>query len=155
MRRHLIVALASLSATLAVGAPATPAPAKPASAASNYERTKARITELLGLRRKPSPLPPVLPNPFAAAAAPAADAGPAAPTMPVDLLTRLAQSLKIGGVIQIGGTPSLIINSNPYRAGAWVPIREGETVHRLRIKQITATRVTFEMEGEETTLPLR
>lgn len=155
MRRPLIIALAGLAATLAAGAPATPAPAKPASAASNFERTKTRVTELLGLRLKPSPLPAVLPNPFSAPASPAA-AGPAAPAAPpVDLLTRLAQSLKIGGVIQIGGIPSLIINSNPYREGAWVPIREGETVHRLRIKQITATRVTLELEGEETTIPLR
>lgn len=155
MFRPPVFALAMLlAATLATGAP--PAPAKPE--AGSFERTKARITQLLGPRQKPVPLPATLPNPFSITAAPAPDAGPgtpAPPAAPVDLLTRLAQSLKISGTIHLGGQPSLIINSSAYHEGDIVPVRDGETVHRLRLKQITGSHVTFELEGDETTLPLR
>ncbi|MBI2516225.1 MAG: hypothetical protein HYV95_04855 [Opitutae bacterium] len=160
MSRRLLTALAALfAATLVAGAPATPAKAPAKSAVAGFERTKARITELLGPRQKAVPLPAVLPNPFSVTAAPAPDPGsntPAGPpAAPVDLLTRLAQSFRIGGVIQRGDKPSLIINSAAYREGDILPIREGETVHRVRIKQITSTHVTFELDGDETTLPLR
>lgn len=155
-RRLLLPALAGLLALAAGAAAATPAPAKPA--ANPAERTKARITELLGRRLKPVPLPTAPANPFSITAAPAPDPGTpntAAPAAPVDLLTRLARSLRIGGIINLGGKQSLVINSSPYREGALIPVRDGETVHRLRIKQITPTHLTLEMEGEETIVPLR
>lgn len=157
LRRLFILLSGLLAATLTFGAPIKGVTKAPA---SSFERTKARITELLGLRQNPVPLPAVLANPFSSTASstPTSDAGPgtpATPPEPVSLLTRLAQALKISGTIQLGGKPSLIINSAAYGEGDVVPFREGETVHRLRIKQITNTHVTFELDGEETTIPLR
>lgn len=140
------------------------------------DRVESHIRLLLGTRMRNSTLPTPLPNLFAKAGSgatgiilsdsPAADpaaptAGPATTTPATetppepDVVARLASTLKFGGMLYRNGQPQLIINSSAYAVGALVPVQDGDTVHRLRLKSITRTHCVFELDGREATLSIR
>jgi len=179
-RRSLALLAAALLAW--PGLSAQPAPAEPAPAATppavkpaakpltGFERTRARIIAILGPRLLPVPLVDNPPNPFANPASAANSitqyaepvpgaspetAAPAAPVEPVDDLTRVAQTLRIGGSVMRRGQPNLIVNGSVYGIGDMITVREGEHIYLLRIKVIERNRLVLEMDDKETTVTLR
>ena len=130
----------------------------------SFAPVKANIDSLLEHRRQPPPFSPETENPFVRPGAPGADAvitptvtAPTAPTAIVptaDLIHRLAAHLHVGGMVDIGGHLQVVINSIPCSEGRLIPVRDGETVYRVRIKQLTNKTMTIEVGDSELTLPL-
>ena len=130
----------------------------------SFAPVKANIDSLLEHRRQPPPFSPETENPFVRPGAPGADAvitpaviAPTAPTVvapAADLIHRLAAHLHVGGMVDIGGHLQVVINSIPCSEGRLIPVRDGETVYRVRIKQLTNKTMTIEVGDSELTLPL-
>ena len=160
----LVLMLLSVRSAAATVARATAASSSALSPADAFAPVKANIEKLLEHRRQPPPFSPETENPFVRPGAPGADAvitptvtAPTAPTAIVptaDLIHRLAAHLHVGGMVDIGGHLQVVINSIPCSEGRLIPVRDGETVYRVRIKQLTNKTMTIEVGDSELTLPL-
>lgn len=138
----------------------------------------ARRTQgLEAARRLLAPVnpPPAAPNPFYSAAfdealagAPAsaspADtgatpaAGPVAPAGPKgarDLLAAIAQSLKPGGFIVMGGVPSLSFGQKRVKPGGLLTVTFEGNEYTLEVVAIDRTNFTLRLNREEFTRPIK
>jgi hypothetical protein len=154
MTRHLLV-LAGLALAVA-GASAAPT-AQPS--AEWIKRTKERIESLLGPKRDTTPVPAGIPNPFRPPGNPE-PAHPVGPLVPVEvtdteMLARLAATLKINGLVELGGTQQVIINQLSYKEGDLVAVRAGEEATYLRVVRITSNSLTLELNKAEQTIRLK
>jgi len=124
------------------------------------KRTKERIDFLLGSRRNSPPPPADAANPFRlpGKAGPDATQTPGEQTVVYsesDNLARLAASLKISGLINVGGTPQVIINQLAYKEGDLVAVREGEQVTYLRLAHITSGSAMLELGKAQTVVRIK
>jgi hypothetical protein len=155
IRRILLLSGLAMAAVLASGAPT----AQPS--AEWIKRTKERIDLLLGPKHDTSPLRAGTPNPFRPPGK--ADPEPARPSDPTattkisdnEALARLVATLKINGLVQIGGVPQVIINQLSYKEGDLVAVRAGEQATYLRVIRITTAGLTLEMGKVEQTILLK
>ncbi len=135
--------------------------------AARYALTRSRIDALLGARLRPVPLPAgALPNPFykadpAAIATPPPDKfeAPVAPDAPdlsdIDVLTKYATALKIGGYLTLGGQPHVAINAVICRVGDVVTVGTKDHPIFLRIEGITPQEVTLKLNDASYNVPIR
>jgi len=126
------------------------------------KRTKDRIEQLLGPQRNRAPLAPAeAANPFRMPGKTAPDTpqtgGEAVPPKYTDsdILARLVATLKISGLINVGGTPQVIINQLSYKEGDLVAVREGEQVTYLRLTHIAPGGATLELNDAQTVVRLK
>jgi hypothetical protein len=123
------------------------------------KRTKERIETLLGPKHDATPIPAVLANPFlppGKTPEPAHQSDhPVALVSDAENLNRLAATLKINGVVQIGGVPQVIINQLSYKEGDLVAVRSGDQATYLRVVRITANTFTLELNKVEKTIRLK
>ncbi len=146
---------AAASTPAAAVAPATPPPLSP-----RFQQVRDRIEVLFGHRNAPPPPADPRRNPFRppgaapVAAAPVgapAENGPPPTAAAVDLalLKQTAATLKVGGTIEIGGRPHLIINQVPYKEGDMINTRaKGQPVF-LRVKHISRYSYTLSLNAAE------
>jgi hypothetical protein len=155
-RRHCpIFPAAGALALLVCLAPALPA--APAAKTDPFARTKARIDALLKSRLNVAPLPDDIANPFTLPGKeePVAINDTPPPTTKADdaeILARLVPQLKIGGFVQLGSVPRIIINQTPYKEGDIVIVRRPEGITYLRVKHIDSNYLTIELNNAEQTI---
>lgn len=148
MRRTALVLL--LSALGVIGRAAGVQPS-----AEWIRRTKERIDVILGPHRAPAAPAADLPNPFRPAGKAEAETPRASTPVQLsdlDLLAGLVATLKVNGFVQIGGIPQVIINQLAYKEGDLVAARSGEDVTYLRVKRLSPTGVTLELNKVEQTI---
>ena len=135
--------------------------------ADRYALTKTRIAALLEQRMHPAPLPNNLPNPFYhPSALPAPDDVPTTPadvvTVPAapdisdaDTLAKFISSIKISGVVMMGGQPLLTINSTLCKVGDVIPIGSKEHPSFISVLRLTPDEVTLGLNQAEQTVRVR
>lgn len=135
-----------------------------AAAPERAAQTRARIEALIGRRVNPQPLPEALPNPFQTGSdrpggGPAQPAGPAGPGVPVEddlsILARYAATLRISGVVEIGGRSQLVINGTPFKEGDLVKVLRTEPPEYLKLIGISRNEITLGFRAAVLILPLR
>jgi len=138
-----------------------------------FERTKARIDNLINHRLKPDALPAKPANPFlftgTGALFAVAGSGPANPP-PVatpeptaatsmddaQILAFCVSKIRIGGQVMRGERAHLLINSATYKEGDLIPVRaNSETVYYVKIVRIAPGEVVFGYNDVFVTLPLK
>lgn len=162
----LALAVPAAAQTPIVGAGRTPAALTETlrKVTARYARTDARITELVGRRLNPQPLPASLPNPFyhgvelseLAAPEPAPELAPAAPDISdADTLARLAPTLRISGLVTRDHKPHLIINSVVCKVGDVFPISGQGAPVFIQVRKIAHDSFTLGLNDAELTIPLK
>ena len=150
MRLRLLPA-AVLAAALASAATAT----------EKFDRTSGRIADILARRLLQKPFPAQLPDPFllpgaTPPTAPVAVANTAdASFSDIAALTRYAASLRVTGVLDIGGQPHLVINSSAYREGDLVKVRDTDPIDFIRVLKIGPRTMTLGYGEATLEVPLR
>jgi hypothetical protein len=129
-----------------------------------YALTKDRISSLLDERIHPTPLPNNLPNPFYhPSLLPTTDnvpvtpadvaAVPAAPDISdADTLAKFAASIKISGVVEIGGQLRLTINSTLCKPGDVILAGTKDHPVYIQVVRITPDEATFGLNQSEQTV---
>ena len=163
----LTAALLSAGSGLAADKPDSATTAALKRISDRYALTKTRIATLLDQRVHPAPLPNNLPNPFyRPSALPVPDDVPATPadvvTVPAapdvsdaDTLAKFVASVKIGGVIDLGGQPRLSINSTLCKVGDVIPAGTKDHPVYIAVVRITPDEVTLGLNQSEQTFRVR
>ncbi len=133
-----------------------------------YALTRKRIDTLLGPRLHPVALPANPPNPFyqplreplADPAAPAHDADTghvpeAADISDIDSLRKIAPALRLGGVINRGGTLFVIINNTPCKIGDIITVGSKDRPVYLKLADLSTTGFTLGLNDATLEVPLR
>jgi hypothetical protein len=162
--------LASLHAAAKVAADLAP---------SQKRQATVETAERLAQRKAPAPLPGDLASPFnppdfdkadpsdpanlatrpgASGAGPSTPTAPAAPVAPPtarETLETLAAQITPSGMIQLRGTPRLIIGNKPFEVGTRFTATYNNQDYDLELVAIDRTTFTLRYRSEEITRPIK
>lgn len=134
---------------------------------ARFPRTEEQVKFLVGRRLDPQPLPAELSNPFyrgvepselqqLAFDAPPEEEVPAAPDITdADTLARIAPTLRITGVVAVGGVPHVVINGSACKVGDVIPVSGRDTPVFLQVRGIGVHDLTLGLHDAEITLQVK
>jgi len=155
--RTLIVLALVFTATARAAAPAAES-----GLARRYAEVRSRIEALFQHRDTPSPELSVLDNPFLVG--PPGDAllstvsgltseSPTAAVTPTfSRLQQIAATLRITGLVRIGGVSQIVVNSTPRKVGEVISVMSQGSPVFIRLTAFEPGLVTFALDGESVTI---
>lgn len=165
--RHIPLLASLLALSLSNGSAADPAPADAKRISDRYALTHKRIETLLGPRNNPVALPANPPNPFYAAPKEALVTSPSgqdpvesglvpegADISDIDTIRKYAPTLRVGGVINRGGTLFITVNNTPCKIGDVIPVGPRDRPIYLKLLGLSMSEFTLGLNDAALAVPL-